>query len=93
MLKKNSHGLIDQLHFCQMQPLVVSTTPMDLKQILDFGFWIEIIGTIEVNWDPWILYVEISKSLSDGFLYVYGSVGSTIHWGVGKTFERNGEIP
>ena len=30
ILKKNSHGVIAQLHSIQMQPLVVSTTPLDL---------------------------------------------------------------
>ena len=35
LLKKNSHGVIAQLHCIQIQPLVVSTTPLDLQQILD----------------------------------------------------------
>ena len=35
ILKKISHGVIAQLHFIQMQPLVVSTNPLDLQQILD----------------------------------------------------------
>ena len=29
--KKNSHGVIAQLHFIQMQPLAVSTTTLDLS--------------------------------------------------------------
>ena len=35
ILKKSSHGFIAQLDFIQMQPVVVSTTPLDLQQILD----------------------------------------------------------
>ena len=35
ILKKSSHGVIAQLHFIQMQPTTVSTTPLDLQQILD----------------------------------------------------------
>ena len=35
LLKKISHGFITQLHFIQMQPSAVSTTPLDLQQILD----------------------------------------------------------
>ena len=35
ILKKSSHGGIAQLHFIQMQPWGVSTTPLDLQQILD----------------------------------------------------------
>ena len=35
LLRKNSHGVIAQLHFIQMQPSAVSTTPLDLQQILD----------------------------------------------------------
>ena len=35
ILKKDSHGVIAQLHFIHMQPLGVSTTPLDLQQILD----------------------------------------------------------
>ena len=31
ILKKSSHGVIAQLHFIQMQPLAVSTTPLDLS--------------------------------------------------------------
>ena len=31
ILKKNSNGVITQLHFIQMQPLVVSNTPLDLS--------------------------------------------------------------
>ena len=35
LLKKSSHGVITQLHSIQMQPSVVSTPPLDLRQILD----------------------------------------------------------
>ena len=35
LLKKSSHGVITQHHFIQMQPAAVSTTPLDLQQILD----------------------------------------------------------
>ena len=35
ILKKNSHGVIAQLHSLQMQPSVAPTTPLDLQQILD----------------------------------------------------------
>ena len=35
LLKKISHGVITELHFIQMQPSAVSTTPLDLQQILD----------------------------------------------------------
>ena len=35
ILNNNSHGVITQLHFIQMQPSAVSTTPLDLQQILD----------------------------------------------------------
>ena len=35
ILHKNSHDDIAQLHFIQMQPSVVSTTPLDLEEILD----------------------------------------------------------
>ena len=35
LLKKSSHGVIAQLHFIQMQPSAVSTTLVDLQQILD----------------------------------------------------------
>ena len=35
ILNNNSHGVITQLHFIQMQPSVVSTTPLDRQQILD----------------------------------------------------------
>ena len=31
ILKMNSHGVIAQLHFIQMQPSAVSTTPLDLS--------------------------------------------------------------
>ena len=31
LLKMNSHGVIAQLYFIQMQPLAVSTTPLDLS--------------------------------------------------------------
>ena len=31
ILNKNSHGVITQLHFIQMQPSVISTTPLDLS--------------------------------------------------------------
>ena len=31
ILKKNSHGVITQIHFIQMQPSVVSNTPLDLS--------------------------------------------------------------
>ena len=31
ILKKNSHGVITQLHFIQMQPSVVSNAPLDLS--------------------------------------------------------------
>ena len=31
ILKKNSHGVITQLHFIQMQPSAVSNTPLDLS--------------------------------------------------------------
>ena len=31
LLKTNSHGVIAQLHFIQMQASVVSTTPLDLS--------------------------------------------------------------
>ena len=31
ILKKNSHGVIAQLHFIQMQPSAVSNTPLDLS--------------------------------------------------------------
>ena len=31
LLKKSSHGVIAQLHFIQMQPSAVSTTPLDLS--------------------------------------------------------------
>ena len=31
ILKKNSHGVITQLHFIQMQPSEVSNTPLDLS--------------------------------------------------------------
>ena len=35
ILKKNSHGVIAQLHSIHMQPSTISTTPLDLQQILD----------------------------------------------------------
>ena len=35
ILKNNSHGAISQLHSIQMQPLVISTPPLALEQILD----------------------------------------------------------
>ena len=31
ILKTNSHGVIAKLHFIQMQPSTVSTTPLDLE--------------------------------------------------------------
>ena len=31
LLKMNSHGVIAQIHFIQMQPSAVSTTPLDLS--------------------------------------------------------------
>ena len=31
ILKKNSHGVITQLHFIQMQPSAVSNTPLDIS--------------------------------------------------------------
>ena len=35
ILKMSSHGVNAQLHFIHMQPSTVSTTPLDLQQILD----------------------------------------------------------
>ena len=35
ILNKSSHGVIAQLQFIQMQASAVSTTPLDLQQILD----------------------------------------------------------
>ena len=35
ILKTISHGVIAQLHFIQMQHATLSTTPLDLQQILD----------------------------------------------------------
>ena len=35
ILKNNSHGVITQLHTIQMQLVAMSTTPLDIQQILD----------------------------------------------------------
>lgn len=46
LLKKNSHGVIAQLHSIQMQPSAVSSTPADLQHILDkySGIFAEPVG-------------------------------------------------